>query len=72
MARLWKDSGEVWKPVSSHIVCAKLKINDRKHHTASPVFVSIVSVYAPTHKASQEVKDKFYDDLQTVVDNISA
>ncbi len=26
----------------------------------------IVSVYAPTHK---EVKDKFYDDLQTVIDN---
>ncbi len=32
---------------------------------------SIVSVYAPTHRSSQEDKDKFFADLQNVIDGIS-
>ena len=36
-----------------------------------PVYGSIVSVYAPTHRASQEDKDKFFADLQGVLDGIS-
>ncbi len=30
------------------------------------------SAYAPTHRACQADKDKFYADLQTVVDGVSA
>ena len=72
MARLWKDSGEVWKPISSRIVSARLKLSDKRRPTASPVFLSIVSVYAPTHRASQEDKNRFFDDLQAVVDSVCA
>ena len=35
------------------------------------MYGSIVSVYAPTHRASQEDKDKFFADLQGVLDGIS-
>ena len=36
------------------------------------VYGVIVSVYAPTHRASQVDKGKFYADLQSVVDGVSA
>jgi hypothetical protein len=29
-------------------------------------------VYAPTHRASQEDKDKFFDNMRSVVDSIGA
>jgi len=32
--------------------------------------MSIVSVYAPTHRAPAEVKEKFYDDLQAVISSV--
>ena len=31
----------------------------------------VMSVYAPTHRASQADKDKFYADVQSVVDGVS-
>ena len=40
----------------------------RKKHT--PVFGFVMSVYAPAHGASQLEKDKFYADLQSVVDGV--
>ena len=36
------------------------------------MFGVVVSVYAPTQRARQEDKDKFYEDLQCVVDGVSA
>ena len=75
MAENWKESGEVWNPISSRIVTARLKLCDkvtgrlmRKKQT--PVFGFVVSVYAPTHGASQIEKDKFHADLQSVVDGV--
>ena len=35
-------------------------------------FVSVVSAYAPMGKATVAVKDRFFEDLQRVVDNIPA
>ena len=35
------------------------------------MYASVVSVYVPTHRTSQVVKDQFFDDLQHVVDGIS-
>ena len=32
---------------------------------------TIVSVYAPTNRASQEEKDEFYADLQSVIDGVA-
>ena len=39
---------------------------------SQPLYASVVSVYAPTHRASQEDKDQFFDDLQGVMDCISS
>ncbi len=62
MAKVWKDSGEVWKPVSSRAVHARLELPATS--TGRQVALSIVSVYAPTHGASQEIKDKFYEKVR--------
>ena len=76
MVSCWKNGGEVWNPVSSRIVSARLKLSDQAavaptRGRSQPLFVSVVSVYAPTHRASQEDKDQFFDDLQGVADGIS-
>ena len=73
LAERWKSGGEEWKHVSSRIVSARLQLCDRAvgGRRQGPVFGSIVSVYAPTHRASQEDKDKFFADLQGVIDGIS-
>ena len=76
MVKNWKDGGKVWEPVSSRVVSARLKLSDGLEGRVSgkkcPVYCSVVSVYAPTHRASQEDKDRFFDDLQRVLDGISA
>lgn len=76
MGESWKECGEVWNPVSSRIVSARLRICDNAAGRSprgrrGPVFGVVVSVYAPTHRASQVDKDKFYADLQSVVDGVS-
>ena len=58
----WRRAGEVWSPVSSRIVTARLKwpdgvINRRK---AKDIYVTVVCVYAPTAKAPPGVKAKFF------------
>ena len=77
MVSCWKDGGEVWNPVSSRIVSAQLKLSDQvvaatTRRRSQPLYASVVSVYAPTHRASQGDKDQFFDDLQGVGDGISA
>ena len=57
------------------IVSARLKLGEQVLGQASgyrsqPMHVSVISVCAPTHQASQEEKDVFYEDLQRVVDGI--
>jgi len=32
--------------------------------------MTIVNVYAPTHRAPAEVKETFYDDLQVVINSV--
>ena len=39
--------------------------------TISMLNVLVVSVYAPTLGASSEVKERLYDDLQTVIELLS-
>ena len=31
---------------------------------------SVISVYAPTHRAPAEMKERFYDDLQAVISSV--
>ena len=56
MVSLWKDDGEIWSPVSSCVVSARLKLSDQVVSASArwPLYVSVVSAYAPTHRASQE------------------
>ena len=49
---------------SARIVTTRIKWNCGKRH------IHIVSCYAPTYAASREDKNKFYDDLQLVLDKI--
>ena len=62
----WKDDGEQWKGWSSRIITARIKWNCGERHT----HLHIVSCYAPTYAASREDRNKFYDDLQLVLDKI--
>ena len=51
-----------WQPISDRLLVARLK----HQHGAC----SIVVVYAPTDEADTDVKDVFYDQLQSVMDQI--
>ena len=63
-AKAWRDGGEQWEPVSS---TARLRLDSTdKHHQ----FIYLISVYAPTFCAPQQVKDDFFADVQMVLDNV--
>ena len=75
MADAWRDGGEQWRAVSSRIVLARTLLcsagdsfGGEKRH--SSLFMSVVSIYAPTSRASSAVKEKFFHDLQTVLDGL--
>ena len=60
--KVWKSAGSQWKAWSSRTISACLKLGREKLH--------IVSCYAPTQSARREEKDKFYDELDTVLSSI--
>ena len=64
MATPWRDLGGKWSAISSRIVSVpvQLCLND-----STKLNVTIVTVYAPTHRASVEMRDQFFDDLQAVI-----
>ena len=67
----WRGTGGVWKAVSSRVVLARMKLEGRcGERTTTPCYVSVVSVYAPTHRSSQEKKNEFYADLQQSLDGV--
>ena len=67
MTDAWRAAGEEWKAVSSRIVVARVKTQSAYKH---PVYITIVSVYAPTHRSPQERKDEFYRDLQDTINSV--
>ena len=66
-AKAWRDGGEQWEPVSSRVVTARLRLDrvGSQHR-----FLHLVSVYAPTFRAPQQVKDDFFADVQMVIDKV--
>ena len=68
----WQDAAEVWMTVSSRIVSAHLqfKFGNLIINAREKLNVSVVSVYAPTHRAPAEIKKRFYDDLQAVIGSV--
>ena len=62
-AAAWRRAGEVWSPVSSRIVTARLKWPDggSSRRKAKDIYMTVVCVYAPTAKAPPGVKAKFFE-----------
>ena len=58
----WRDSGGIWSTISSRIVSAVLQLY---LSDSNKLNVTIMSVDAPTHRAPVEMKDQFFDGLQS-------
>ena len=70
MAAAWREAGEEWKAVSPRVVRARLKLSSDVRHPTY-MYMTIVSVYAPTFRSSAEEKERFYSDLQLTLDEVS-
>ena len=64
----WRPAGEDWRAVSSRLVVARLKWTRSSRRGSKETFLPIFSAYAPTARAPPEVKCRFLEDLQDVVD----
>ena len=65
----WRMAGEVWKPVSSRVIMARLKrVQCQRRSNVS--FVTIVCAYAPTAKAPPAVRSQFLEQLQDTLDDV--
>ena len=75
MTQAWREAGEAWKAVSSRVVTARLKLSSnrpsRAHLHQTEVYPTVISVYAPTHRATPDEKGKFFDTLQDTIDSVS-
>ncbi len=73
MSEAWRNSGGVWKAISSRLVLARMKMESgrgRRGSTTRPLCITIVSAYAPTHRSTQEKKDEFFTDLQSTLNGV--
>ncbi|CAF3505636.1 unnamed protein product, partial [Rotaria socialis] len=64
-AKVWKESGSEWEAVSERIVKIKLK--------CLFVNLTIISIYSPVNPTNNQMNDdsqKFYNDLQDVINRI--
>ena len=71
---LWRLGGEQWKAISSRIVTARILLGakgykirqDSNLKGRSDFFVTFVSAYAPTSKATPVVKDRVFSATRSV------
>ena len=51
LSEAWRNGGEVWNLVSSHIVTLRLLLSEKEVPGlgSRPFYISLISVYAPTH-----------------------
>ena len=72
--KAWKEAGEVWDAVNSRIITARLRITKKGRkirgmpRETSNKFATIISVYAPTAKATPDTKQRFLNALQDTLD----
>ena len=66
----WREEGETWKAVSPRVVSARLKIMNKLPNRRTPTFVTVVSMYAPTFRATPDEKEAFYSDLQSTLNGV--
>ena len=77
MIAAYREAGKAWEAVSSKIVCTRLKLVgegvgrslDRRRNI--PVYVTVVSAYAPTFRASVEQKEQFFSHLQAKLNGVN-
>ncbi|CAF4230155.1 unnamed protein product [Rotaria magnacalcarata] len=65
-AKVWKDSGSEWEPISERIVKIRLQ--------CTPIHITVIAVYSPINPTTKEManeSDKFYSDLQDTINNVS-
>ena len=67
VAAAWGDCEECWKANSSRLCILKRKSSRRGKWD---VYLSVVSVYAPTYHSLQEQNDMLYDDLCCFINSI--
>ena len=60
----WRAGGCGWKAVSSRVVSARLQFALVERSAKSS---TLICAYAPTYAANRTVKEKFFDDLQSVL-----
>jgi hypothetical protein len=59
----WKETARAvisWEPISDRVITVRLQARYSK--------VTLIQVYVPTNAASDQDKDKFYEQLQNVLD----
>ncbi|CAF4564849.1 unnamed protein product, partial [Rotaria socialis] len=65
-AKVWKDSGSEWEPISERIVKIRLQ--------CTPIHITVIAAYSPINPTTKEManeSDKFYSDLQDTINNVS-
>ena len=67
---VWRAVGEVWKPVSSRVIMARLKWTHQWWQRSGKTFVTIICVYASTVKTPPEIKSQFFKQLQDTLDDV--
>ena len=66
-AKVWKDSGSEWVPISERIIKIRLY--------CAPIHITVIAVYSPINSLTKDMadkSDKFYSDLQDTINDASA
>ena len=67
----WREAGESWNTASPRVVSARLKIlNKLLNRRRTLTFVTVVSVYVPTIRATLDEQEAFYSDLQITLNEV--
>ncbi|CAF1437436.1 unnamed protein product [Adineta ricciae] len=64
--KVWKDSGSEWVPINERIIKIRLY--------CAPVHITVIAVYSPINPITKQMSDesdKFYNDLQDTLSDVS-
>ena len=64
--KVWKDSGSEWVPISERIIKIRLY--------CAPIHITVIAVYSPINPVTKQMSDendKFYNDLQDTLNDVS-